>query len=47
MAKGHEIKVDPYRRKVPSDYRDHGDKVLAYVPPDSKWAKDPKTRVKR
>ena len=45
-AKKHEIRVDPYKRKVPEDYRDHEGKVLAYVPKDSRYAKDPKTRAR-
>jgi hypothetical protein len=41
------IHVDDYKKKVPKDYRDHAGMVLAYVPENSKFAKDPKTRSKR
>ncbi len=47
MVEKHSVSVDRYKKKTPAEYRDHGDKVLAYVPKDSKWAKDPKTRARR
>lgn len=36
-------RVNPYKKGTPKTYKDHGGRVLAYVPKDNPWAKrDPK-----
>jgi hypothetical protein len=43
MSTKENVRIASYTAKKPTKYKDHGDRVLAYVPPSNPWAKkDPK-----